>query len=810
MSTPGALVTLVGPAGVGKTRLAAEVARAVDGARFVDLTGAADGDAVDAVVLAALLPDAKASVDPMGELVAALVGHGPPLLVFDAAELVAAAVGALCRRLAAAGVRAATLVTSRVPLGVAGEVVEPIGPLDRPRPGAPLSASTAVQVLMDGVPSTAPPLVPSPTDEEDLARIVAACEGMPLSLVLAGARLGVLTLGELSRQLEARGTQALSDPDGTSVQRSVARSVEALSPELADALTACAAFRGSFDLPGAAAVLGRPLPEATERVQALVQRSLARVRDGAAGGRRFQLWDSVRDCVADRVTDDVRERWRAHLVEVAARFSARAVGDGLAGALAEVGDDLPDLLAVAAAEHPAAARVAVAAYRLLLRRLSRPRLVELFVAAARVAPEPALELRLWVVASGDLLQLDRTAEARSAAARAWALAGVAGTRDQRLAAAWTYGLTCWFLGDRAPGREVMTAASEEPGGDPLVRARLASNLAEMAHEEGDPSGAARWLARTAAATDEVVEPLARAWLQLREAGLRVRAGHLERAAELLDACLTGFGTPVAMENDRAVAHLYAAMHAWRAGDADRARAAWAAWGRLRETAGVAQAQSRLWRALTVAATEPAVARDALRQALPVLSGAHLPGVRAVQLRLAVGLARALGEPVPDAALPLPDLRETYPYLAGLEDRAADPDPDPGAALAAALRARPELEAHLAAEVLDVARASARRRGRVWVVGPAGSWFRRPEAEVRSLHTRPVLAALLDRLAGGAVCVPEELFAVGWPGERVRGPAARNRVRVAIHTLRRLGFDRIAFQDGGYVVFGDEPLVRSDG
>ncbi|MDX8031514.1 BTAD domain-containing putative transcriptional regulator [Lentzea sp. BCCO 10_0856] len=170
------LVTLTGFGGVGKTRLALTCAAAVPEAWFVELDSAADP-------LAAL--DAALGPNPLATPVFSRLGSS--LVVLDNCEHVVSAAASLCERLLASAPSASVLATSREPLGIPGEVVFPVAPLDLDH--AVRLFAARVGVAFDG---------------DVVRRVCAALDGIPLAVELAAARARSLSAAQLEARVDSR------------------------------------------------------------------------------------------------------------------------------------------------------------------------------------------------------------------------------------------------------------------------------------------------------------------------------------------------------------------------------------------------------------------------------------------------------------------------------------------------------------------------------------------------------------------------------------------------------------------------------
>ena len=195
------LVTVVGPGGVGKTRVAMEVARRADTATVLLLAPVTDPAAVPFA-----LADAMGLTVSRGDVLAAcsaLLGDGSRLLVVDNCEHLLDAARDLVARLLAACPRLEVLVTSREPLGLAAEHIFRLAPLPTPSRGTAKdpARSPAVEVFLDRAARVRRGAV-RPTDLGVVADIVRRLDGMPLAIELAAGRLSSFSLSDLHDRLD--------------------------------------------------------------------------------------------------------------------------------------------------------------------------------------------------------------------------------------------------------------------------------------------------------------------------------------------------------------------------------------------------------------------------------------------------------------------------------------------------------------------------------------------------------------------------------------------------------------------------------
>ncbi|MFJ4327718.1 BTAD domain-containing putative transcriptional regulator [Streptomyces tricolor] len=288
------LVTLTGPGGVGKTRLALEAARTRAGTPpdvcLVELAPLADGARIPYAVLAALgVRDGFRSpaTDALDRLLAVLADREVLVVLDNCEHLVDSAARTVALLLGACpGVR--VLATGRESLGITGELLVPVPPL----PEEP-----AVRLLRDRARAVRP-------DFDDHARVPEICralDGLPLAIELAAARLRTLSVDELADRLHdrfrvlARGDRAKA-PRHRTLRAVVEWSWELLDAEERDLASRLTVFAGGATLDAVAAVCGVPYPE--EPLASLVEKSFLEVSDG-----RYRMLETIRAFAAESLTD---------------------------------------------------------------------------------------------------------------------------------------------------------------------------------------------------------------------------------------------------------------------------------------------------------------------------------------------------------------------------------------------------------------------------------------------------------------------------------------------------------------------------
>ncbi|MFF3665729.1 BTAD domain-containing putative transcriptional regulator [Microtetraspora malaysiensis] len=328
------LVTLTGPGGSGKTRLATETARTMlaelpDGAWLVELASVrAGGDLAQAALTAIglrdqpLLGDARGG-EPMDRLIAA-VRERAILLILDNCEHVIEAAAAFADRLLGECRRLRILATSREPLGITGEVLWQVEPLALPAKGADPSevgSSPAVRLLRDradlvrkDIGSDAPTLAA-------MARICRALDGIPLAIELAAARLRTMTVDQLAHRLDDR-FRLLTSGSRTALSRHktlravVDWSWDLLTEAERGVLRRLSVFSGGASLEAAERVCGDEAfagEQVFDVLTALIEKSLL-LADGE-GTPRYRMLDTIREYAAHRLAEagETEPARRAHL-----------------------------------------------------------------------------------------------------------------------------------------------------------------------------------------------------------------------------------------------------------------------------------------------------------------------------------------------------------------------------------------------------------------------------------------------------------------------------------------------------------------
>ncbi|MET8756173.1 AAA family ATPase, partial [Streptomyces sp. NPDC004667] len=356
------LVTLTGPGGVGKTRLALAAAERLAASRDVVLvelapsTGDADADALAQAVCTALglrQNPLEAEERAVHRLAAAL-RERPLLLVLDNCEHVVDAAAELCSTLLRSTPHLHVLATSQEPLMVAGEVAHPLGPLPAP---------DAVRLFTERATAAGPGFAPDPAQQALVAEICARLDGIPLALELAATRVRALGLEEVATRLNDRFRLLTSGRRDAPARQQTLRAVIDWSWGLLGAaeqtvLRRLCVHRDGCTIDAAEAVCpgdGVTRDEVPDLITRLVDRSLVVVAPGPAGTPpRYRLLQSVAAYAGERLEhhgerDALRARHLRHYLALAETADAGLRGPGQRLWLARLDAEAANLRAALAA-----------------------------------------------------------------------------------------------------------------------------------------------------------------------------------------------------------------------------------------------------------------------------------------------------------------------------------------------------------------------------------------------------------------------------------------------------------------------------
>ena len=337
------LLTLLGPGGVGKTRLATATARRLseadggfDAVRFVDLSATRDPSVVLPTIVRVLRLSRAGTSDPLQAVAESIEGRRV-LLVLDNFEQVLAASGAIGELLAAAPTLT-LLLTSREALRLRSERTIPVQPLALPDtrhlpPLDQLATVPAVALFLDRARVSDPDFSLTAGTAAAIAELCVRLDGLPLAIELVAARaaqLGVaVILDRLARRLPLPASHMHDAPARQqSVRATLEWSLDLLDPGERNLFRQLGVFAGGWTVPAAEAVAGHRVSDPVGSLASLADKSLVIVDRGASGDGdvRFRMLETAREVALDLLdasgeADDVRvghARYFASLAETAA------------------------------------------------------------------------------------------------------------------------------------------------------------------------------------------------------------------------------------------------------------------------------------------------------------------------------------------------------------------------------------------------------------------------------------------------------------------------------------------------------------
>jgi predicted ATPase/DNA-binding CsgD family transcriptional regulator len=326
------LLTITGPGGSGKTRLALEVARDLledysDGVWLVELAPLSEEALVPKAVAEALEVPERPS-EPLADTLIEVLGSRELLLVVDNCEHLLEATARLVDVLLDSCPRLRVLATSREGLGVEGEVRWPVPPLDVPDPQysstvEELERLDSARLFLSRARNRDPSFAFTPGNARAVAEVCSKLEGIPLAIELAAARVGTLSLEQILERLEGslelltRGGRTAA-PRQRTIRETLDWSHELLYEPERKVFRRLSVFAGGWVLEASEAVLSDESlgeSEVLELLSGLVEKSLVIAELAAeSGGVRYRLLDSIRQYALEKLeqSGEVEEVMRAH------------------------------------------------------------------------------------------------------------------------------------------------------------------------------------------------------------------------------------------------------------------------------------------------------------------------------------------------------------------------------------------------------------------------------------------------------------------------------------------------------------------
>ena len=842
LASPSRVLTLLGPAGIGKTRLAA---RLVEGAadRFdaVCFVAAAEARSESALVsaVAAALGDSTADVGH------ALAARGAVLVVIDNVEQVAKAAADAIAKWASTAPRARFLVTSRERLRIESEACLELRPLDD---------EDAARLFVLRAAITRGRYGPDEAESRAIAELVRRLDGNPLAIELAAARTTMFSAVELLARIGKRFDLLTGGPRDRAARQGSLRgavdwSWELLADDERRALARCSVFRGGFSLEAAEALLG---PDGARLLESLVDKSLV------FRGDRFALSETVRDYAGEKLASlgEEDDAARKHVAFYAAFAEARAAelrGEHATAAVARLRAEVDNVLEahrrLRAIDRAKAASIALALNALLALRGPIDMQREILDAAVEDAGgDDALAVRALVARARARMVRGETGAAEADATLALEIAEKSGAPSVR-----------------AHAFEGIARIDVERGRSEAARAHVDQALA-FYRAAGDRSGEASALALSA--------------------GVHIKRGELDKSRGVLESALAlqrEVGDRVAMMS---LLSNLGIVHHWQDRDDEAKRAykdalelALALGDRREESVDrinlalllldqgeLAEAREEFERALAIQRAaghrqyvgntvgslgsvdllegKTEAARKRFEECLSIFRELGHRRYEAASHRYLGTVALEEGD-LEGALAALERAREASDEVGDLASFVLGPL---GATLAllgrareakaAFARARKSLEtrgeprAFVLLEIFEafgelerapavlekfgskrlaadarvalrlLATAAARAKTPPLVIGEDARWFRVGAGERVDLSKRRAPRLILLKLAGarGRPLTLDEVVAAGWPGERIQPEAAAARAYTAIKTLRELGLgDLLERRDDGYLL-----------
>ena len=341
------LLTLTGAGGSGKTRLALEVARDLievypDGVWFAELASLSEEALVPKAVAEALkVPERPA--EPLSDTLADVLGERQLLLVVDNCEHLIGAAAGLVDKLLDSCSQVRILATSREALGVEGEVRWLVPPLLAPERGPmsslkELEGYESVRLFVERARGRDPAFSLSPENAVAVAEICRTLEGMPLAIELAAARVGTLSIEQISERLTdslklLTGGARTADNRHRTLRGVLDWSHNLLSEDEKKLFGRLSVFAGGWTLEAAEAVGagGNAEEDVLDLLSGLVEKSLVATKGGDQGGTRYRMLEPVRQFAREKLevgdeSEEARHRHAAFFLTLAEEAEPKLLG----------------------------------------------------------------------------------------------------------------------------------------------------------------------------------------------------------------------------------------------------------------------------------------------------------------------------------------------------------------------------------------------------------------------------------------------------------------------------------------------------
>lgn len=713
-------------------------------------------------------------------------------------------------------------------------------------------------------------ITPTDGDVGALGALLRRLDGLPLAIELCATRTPLLSLSQildmLSERFELLGPPSSCWGRNATLRSAIDWSWELLAPWEQDALAQCSIFCGGFDIDALVAVLDLTPHEGAaphgalgplEVLQLLHDKSLVYAFSPRElpRARRYDLLESIRTYAAERLVErgaarDAELRHARYFTLAGTRWREQVDSPGGASALQRLILETDNILQArcAAASPEDALRALLALEPVFCARGPLGRFIEL-LSQTLGAPcaDPALEARARGALGVAIWRSGRSAESAVELERAAALARATGAPALVAAAEARLGLAFGLLfhGDQAQSRAAFARARAASACSAQAGAELDYLEAEFLALIGRNQESKAYLERALAVHRRLGHELSEALMLAAIGGRCIELGELSEARPHLEAA-RGIYERYASIHDLTYVLFCLGTIALERGEHERARPAFTEALSSSRRVGVPlrEANVLLWLGhLELEQLHVQAARERYAEALALFGPLKTRGLGAA-LAARAAAAAMLGE-LEEASFGFAQAeaelaRASHPadllMLALLRDHvelaladAAEKSGEVSTAEARRDAVRARIDAALAGDApqSDDTRfavrtlcASLSARGRVssgeatgWTFDAGGRWFQAPGHEPVSLLPHPVLSRILQALVGarlgarGRAVTPATLIGAGWPGQKISLNAALNRLRVALHTLRRLGLRRLLQRrDDGYLLDPRVPIA----